>query len=159
MIRRGFSSASLPVLFSLLSVVVWESVAFGDLLLAPRAETISKADDALAPLAKQFPDARAGFRGSLARGTKGARKGGGPFDPTNFDVDAFIVSDDLAAAIPKAAKGFRNLGRLPEHRGLIKSISDKLRGIPGHRDEAVKIQVFSVEEFNKLLPNEIHLLN
>ncbi|MBB01170.1 MAG: hypothetical protein CMJ47_00830 [Planctomyces sp.] len=73
-------------------------------------------------------------------------------------MDAFIVSDELAAAIPKDAKGFRNLGRVPEHQGLIKSISDRLRAISGHRDEAVKIRVFSVDEFKKLTPDEIHLL-
>src|SRR5690606_24981134 len=99
-----------------------------------------------------------GFRGSLARGTKGAHKGGAPFDPEDFDVDAFIISDELAAAIPKDAKGFRNLGRLSEHQGLIKTISDKLRAIPGHRDQAVKIRVFSADEFRKLSPDETHLL-
>jgi hypothetical protein len=69
---------------------------------------MSQADEALAPLAKKFPDSRAGYRGSLARGKKGAHKGGGPFDPNDFDVDAFIVDDKLAATVPKNAKGFRN---------------------------------------------------
>lgn len=119
---------------------------------------IAQADEALSPLAKQFPDAKVGFRGSLARGTKGPHKGGGPFDPTDFDVDAFIVSDELAAAIPKDRNGFRNLGRIAEHRSLIESISTKLRSIAGHRNEPVKFRVFSTEEFLKLAPDEVHLL-
>jgi len=109
-------------------------------------------------LKAKFPDAKVGFRGSLARGTKGAHKGGGPFDPTDYDVDAFVVSDSLAATVAKDAKGFRNLGRLPEHQGLIKSISDKLRKLAGHRDDPVKIRVFSEAEFKALSLDEIHLL-
>ncbi|MGL4461959.1 MAG: hypothetical protein ACRC1K_07375, partial [Planctomycetia bacterium] len=123
-----------------------------------RGEIIAKASEALAPLKAAFPDAKVGFRGSLARGTKGAHKGNAPFDPSNYDVDAFIVSDSMAAKIPKVSKGFRNLGRLPEHRKLIESISNKLRTIAGHRDEAVKIRVFSHEEFKKLAADEVHLL-
>jgi len=125
---------------------------------ATRAEIISMAEDALEPLTKQFPDAEVGFRGSLARGTKGKHKGGGPFDPTDYDVDAFIVSDDLAGKIPKDAKGFRNLGRLPQNQSLTKSISDKLRKISGHRNAPVKIRVFTKAEFNKLTIDEVHLL-
>lgn len=121
---------------------------------------MTHAEEALGPLAKQFPDAQVGFRGSLARGTKGTHKpgGGGPFAPTDYDVDAFIVSDKLAETIPKDAKGFRNLGRLIEHQGLIKSTSDRLRAIPGHRDEAVKIRVYSEAEFKKFAPDEFRLL-
>ena len=48
-------------------------------------------------------DVRIGYRGSLARGFKGPHKGFALFDPTNFDVDAFIVSDALVKRIP-----FRN---------------------------------------------------
>ena len=42
------------------------------------------------------PDAQIGIRGSLATGRKGPHKGNAPFDPNNFDVDAFIVFDKLA---------------------------------------------------------------
>jgi hypothetical protein len=123
-----------------------------------RATIIAKADEILAPLKAAFPDTKVGFRGSLARGTKGSHKGGGPFDPNDYDVDAFVVSDTLATKVPKDAKGFRNLGRLPEHQGLIKSISDKFRALAGHRDQPVKIRVFSEAEFRALSPDEIHLI-
>ena len=123
-----------------------------------RNQIITNAQEALGELAKQFPAAKVGFRGSLARGTKGAHKGGGPFDPTNYDVDAFIVSDKLAAMVPKNADGFRNLGRLGEHNGLIKEIGDRLRSIPGHRQGTVKIRVFSEAEFQALSPDEVFLV-
>ena len=95
--------------------------------LLTRPQIINQADSALAPLARQFSDARVGFRGSLARGTKGRHKKGAPFDPSDFDVDALVVSDDLAALVPKNANGFRNLARLPEHRGLVVSAGTWLR--------------------------------
>lgn len=100
---------------------------------------ISRADASLRPLLNEFPDAIVEFRGSLARGTKRKHKKFADFDSSNFDVDAFIVSDELAARVPQDAKGFRNLGRLTKFEGLLKSISDSLREIPGHRNENVKI--------------------
>jgi hypothetical protein len=42
-----------------------------------------------------YPDSKIGYRGSLARGTTYS---GGAFDPGDFDVDAFIVSDNLASS-------------------------------------------------------------
>ena len=45
-----------------------------------------------------------------------------------------------------------------EHKGTVKLISDKLRGLAGHRDEPVKLRVFSEAEFNALTPNETHLI-
>ena len=117
------------------------------------------ADEALAPLAKQFPDARVGIRGSLARGTKGAHKKNAPFDPTNFDVDAFIVSDKLAGLVPPNAQGFRNLARPAEYSGLVRSIGGQLQKIPGIRPDTFKVRVFSTEEFEATVKaNERHFL-
>lgn len=53
------------------------------------------------------PDALVGFRGSLASGFKGAHKSGAPFDPTDFDIDGFIVSDKLAGQF-SAKQWFRS---------------------------------------------------
>lgn len=50
----------------------------------------------------KYPDAKIGYRGSLATGKK--YKTGGPFDPNDFDVDAFIVSDKLADRFVKKVK-------------------------------------------------------
>jgi RHS repeat-associated protein len=125
-----------------------------------RSELIAKADNALAPLAKQFPNAQIGFRGSLARGTKGAHKGGVPFDPIKFDVDAFIVSDELADAIKANAKGFRNLASDPKYRALVQGVSEKIKKIPGAENEPFSVRVFSKKEFEKTVQaNERHFIN
>jgi RHS repeat-associated protein len=62
------------------------------------------------------PDALVGLRGSLVRGSKGEHKGNAPFDPGDFDVDAFIISDRLAAQFPRKVGNqkvrFRDAGRL-----------------------------------------------
>ena len=58
------------------------------------------------------PDAQIGFRGSLDCGTKGPHKDNLPFDPASFDVDAFIVSDELAAQFP-SNKWFRSGNDIP----------------------------------------------
>ncbi|WP_202112982.1 hypothetical protein [Gilliamella sp. Lep-s35] len=44
---------------------------------------------------KLDPNAQIGFRGSAATGVKGPHKGNVPFDPQNFDIDVFVVSDKL----------------------------------------------------------------
>jgi hypothetical protein len=52
---------------------------------------------------EQFPDAKFGLGGSVARGTVGNPNKptvGQPFDPNNFDLDLFVVSDSL----PSSAK-------------------------------------------------------
>ena len=75
----------------------------------------------LSSIKRLASDAQVGFRGSLARGTKGPHKGNAPFDPTNFDVDAFIVSDQLAARF-SSREWFRSGSRIPE----LKSIQEQM---------------------------------
>jgi filamentous hemagglutinin len=125
-----------------------------------RSQIIARADDALLPLANRFPGAKVGFRGSLARGTKGRHKRGDPFDPSNYDVDAFVVSDDLAALVPKNADGFRNLARLTEHRGLVGRVAEQIKAIPGVRQgDTFKVRVYSEAEFRSIVGlDEIHFL-
>lgn len=50
------------------------------------------------------PDAVVGFKGSLARGFKGPHKKSVPFDSSDFDVDAFIVSDTLLLLIREPSR-------------------------------------------------------
>jgi hypothetical protein len=75
-------------------------------------------------------------------------------------VDAFIVSDELAALVPKNAAGFRNLARLPEQQGLIQSIAAKIKSIPGVRQgDTFKVRVFSQAEFEATVAaDEAHLI-
>jgi hypothetical protein len=66
-----------------------------------------------------------GYRGSLATGVK--FKTGGPFDPTDFDVDAFIVSDKLAAQTKSQV--FRNAGDITPINKLSTAIEDFFKKI------------------------------
>jgi hypothetical protein len=96
-----------------------------------------------------------GFRGSLARGTKGPHKGFAAFDPNDFDVDAFIASDRLAGQIPKV-RGFRSGGRFDEFARIQRSIDAALRDEPefgGLRSGRFTFRVFSTAEVQRLLEN------
>jgi RHS repeat-associated protein len=98
-------------------------------------------------------NAKVGFRGSLARGRKGSHKGGGPFNPQQFDVDAFIVSDDLSALIVPR-RGFRNGGDIAEIRAIQRAIDADLRGTPGFnglKKEPFTFRIFSEKEIKRTL--------
>lgn len=45
----------------------------------------------------ELPDAQIGYRGSLTTGQRHNNNNPIPFNPNDFDVDAFIVDDDFAA--------------------------------------------------------------
>ena len=92
-----------------------------------------------------------GFRGSTARGYKGPQKNSDPFDPSAFDVDAFIVSDQLAAGIPKI-----NGARFPRENSSAslvleqKSVDQALRPIlPGLKKSPFSFRIYTFDEFNK----------
>ena len=71
-----------------------------------RASLINDVAQAAAPVSRRLreldPNVKIGVRGSLARGFKGLQKNDPvtgarvPFNPDDFDVDAFIVSDEIA---------------------------------------------------------------
>jgi hypothetical protein len=93
------------------------------------------------------PDAEVGFRGSLARGRKGPHKGNAPFDPSAFDVDAFIVSDELAAKYPRNT-WFRAGDQIPELQSAQSQIGSILQEqLPGLKDEPFTFRVFTSDEF------------
>jgi RHS repeat-associated protein len=123
-------------------------------------ERQSAAAEALAPLKQAFPEAAVGFRGSLARGRKGPHKGFAPFDPNNFDVDAFIVSDELAARVPPNRQGFRDLQKAGrQERKLVDDLGRRLSAIPGIRQEKMTVRIFSDDEFaRKVRLDERYLL-
>jgi hypothetical protein len=57
-----------------------------------------RSDPQFKALKQQFPDARFGFTGSVATGTVGnpnKKRFGEPFDPFDFDLDLFIVDEDM----------------------------------------------------------------
>jgi RHS repeat-associated protein len=130
-----------------------------------REEIQGIVEEVLRPAAEDIrskvPGAQVGYRGSLATGMKGPHKVGPrgerlPFDPQDFDVDAFIVSDELAAKIPSAPGGFRSMRTLPGARSMQSRIQTELEeSLPGLRaDEEFTFRVWTQQEFEtKVRPN------
>lgn len=106
------------------------------------------------------PDAQIGFTGSLDCGTKGPHKDNLPFDPASFDVDAFIVSDELAAQFP-SNKWFRSGNDIPHLKPVQDQIGSVLRqDNPGLREEAFTFRIFTCDEFTrKVGPDEQFFIN
>ena len=103
------------------------------------------------------PDAQIGYRGSLARGTKGAHKGNAPFDAGDFDVDAFIVSDTLAGQFQKSA-WFRSGDAVSGLSDVQKALKASLsKQFPGMRDEFT-FRIFTEAEFLKKVATDAHTL-
>jgi RHS repeat-associated protein len=71
-------------------------------------------------------DVQYGIRGSLATGV---RHSGGPFDPNDFDVDAFIVNRNLGANVGRPFA--RDFYMSPEVDEVINAIERDLRNLPG----------------------------
>ena len=103
---------------------------------------------------QQYPDARVGYRGSLARGFKGPHKVDGdgkplPFNPRDFDIDAFIVSEQLAAEFGPR-EWWRSGARIPKINRMQHQIDKKLkRLLPGLREEAFNFRIFKEIEFEE----------
>ncbi len=101
------------------------------------------------------PQAKVGYRGSLARGRKGPHKGGGPFTPTDFDIDAFIVSDKL-----KREGGWGS--DIKEVIPIQEAMDAELRKIPclgGMRSDKFGFKIFSSAEMKRTinLPDEVQV--
>lgn len=60
----------------------------------------------MSEIRKAYPNAQIWYRWSVATGVKYSTQW--PFDPTDFDVDAFVVDDDLAKWI-NATTWFRDI--------------------------------------------------
>ena len=109
-----------------------------------------------------YSDASVGYRGSMATGQKFGPPPS-PFDPDDFDVDAFIVSDDFAAQFN--TNGFRD-ARVQSAE--IAQIADDLEAsfisnFPGYRTEPGKpftFRVWTEAEFqNIVVPNGYKLID
>ena len=104
-------------------------------------------------------DAVVGFRGSVASGVKHSTQC--PFDPTDFDLDAFIVSDKLAKQIP--GRGFRDGNDIAAVAAEAKKIEELLKqSFSGYRTEPGKpftFRIWTTEEFERIVregPYVIH---
>lgn len=88
-----------------------------------------------------------GYRGSLATGTKFST--GAPFTAKDFDVDAFIVSDKLAAQFP-GDRWFRSGLDITGVKEVSSELQFYLSRIPGYRVETGKsftFRIFTVKEY------------
>jgi hypothetical protein len=97
-------------------------------------------------------DAQIGIRGSMIRGLKGPQKGFEPFDPNKFDVDAFIISDKLAAAKnTKNVRGFRfsiDKEITTIQKDIQRSLKAQFPGLKGGKDK-FSFRIFTQQEFSK----------
>ena len=123
-----------------------------------RIEIMKKVDDIVTPYAKQikelYPDAEIGYRGSLARGFKKGDDKFGPFNPKDFDVDAFIVSDKLASEVkPPQGSNFRSARDVDSLRSMQNDINKSLRtefsGLRQNSKDQFTFRIWTREEFEQ----------
>ncbi len=131
--------------------------------LLTRRAIISTVDDLLKGSLKSVKaldqEAIVGYRGSLATGEKYST--GARFDPSDFDVDAFIVSDDLAKKFGKS--NFRNGRNIKELEGLSNSLEESFKNLGGYRSDSEKpftFRIFTQKEFDATVkPGGYKVLN
>jgi len=112
------------------------------------------------------PDAKVGYRGSLATGQKGPHKGNAPFDPTDFDIDAFIVSDKLASKFKPEIK-WRSGTKINEIEQLQIQIDKSLKeSLPGMRKvnkrgrpDNFTFRIYTQEEYNHKFNTGTQIIN
>ncbi|MEJ2455891.1 MAG: hypothetical protein P8103_17290 [Candidatus Thiodiazotropha sp.] len=135
---------------------------------------------ALAAIRKLDPNARIGFRGSLARGLKGPHKLGqngervafdgtytqklnkktGEYEPYNgaqgYDLDFFVVSDKLASQFGKR-DWFRNLtAKNANIRDEFSVLRDRLNNNPdlmGLKKESIDVRVWTTKQIQNKVNN------
>ncbi|WP_426390204.1 hypothetical protein [Lysinibacillus sp. VIII_CA] len=135
-----------------------------------RTEIMNTVQNTMSPAAKKIkeidPDAKVGYRGSLATGQKGEHKGFAPFDPTDFDIDAFIVSDKLASRFP-SKKYWRSGVDIAEVNQIQSQIDRALKeSLPGMRKvdkrgkpDNFNFRIYTQEEYNKKIREGSHIID
>ncbi len=99
---------------------------------------------------------KVGYRGSLANGNKFNKVTKAhdlPFDPGEWDCDAFIVDDILADQIPIGNRGWRDLYDLNETfvTDLLNTMDKRFHMLEGFKpDERFTFRVYSREEFKNI---------
>mgnify|MGYP000904694238 FL=1 len=103
-------------------------------------------------LKAKFPKAKIGYRGSLATGTR--YKTGGPFMPDNFDVDAYIIEDNLANLFinnPRKFRDCRSLGIIDFEKmtiGIEKELKNTFLGY-GKENETFTFRIWTIKEYHE----------
>lgn len=124
------------------------AVAPGPTLDGIRDAFLTAAQPLVSEIKALDPKAVVGFRGSLARGRKGPHKNNAPFDPNDFDVDAYIVSDVLAKSFPPKTS-FRDGRDIPKIAKIQRRLSNSLSQSPafaGWRDKFINFRIFTDDE-------------
>jgi filamentous hemagglutinin len=131
----------------------------GNVVVSSWNEAVTAVDNLIQPKTSQLnnllPDAKIGYRGSLSTGTKYST--GGPFDPTDWDVDAFIVSDNLASQI--GGSGFRNGRDISSIEQISNELETLFKNISGYRTAPGKeftFRVWTQAEYDQIIKNTIH---
>lgn len=126
-----------------------------------RAGVMSKIEEPLGQAAQRIKnladDAIVGYRGSVATGIKHSTQG--PFNPDDFDLDAFIVSDTLAARV--TGSRFRNGRRIPEVHEAANEIEGVLaNAFPGYRSNRKKpftFRIWTHKEYRDIVEGGTHV--
>jgi hypothetical protein len=73
----------------------------------------------------------------------------GPFNPSDFDVDAYIVSDKLASQFKNGTR-WMDGRKISEIKDLSKSLEETFKTFPGYRaDKPFTFRIWSTKEFAK----------
>ncbi|ATO51483.1 hypothetical protein P4V86_17185 [Brevibacillus laterosporus] len=124
----------------------------------------------LSPVVKKIkeidPNAKVGYRGSLATGQKGPHKGNATFDPTDFEIDAFIVSDKLASRFPSKTKwrSDADIEEVKHMQGQIdKTLKESLDGLrkvdKRGRPDKFTLRIFTKREYNRKINKGSHIID
>lgn len=103
------------------------------------------------------PETRIGSRSFVARLGKGKHKSGLPLDSSNFDVDAFIVSDKLAKQIPKGT-WFRSGRNISERSDVQSNLLKRLKELmPGMRN-VFEFRIYTEAEYLRKVAKDAHVI-
>jgi RHS repeat-associated protein len=135
-------------------------------VMARRVHVMAAVEETMQPFLPRIravvgPDARIGYRGSLASGTVGntkKEKVGMPVNLDDFDIDFLIIDDRFAATIPKR-RGQRWGSMNQDLRGVMRSLEAALRSRPemaGLRKKDFDFRIWTeAEEAAKFPPGSV----
>ncbi|MBP5620432.1 MAG: hypothetical protein J6X44_00300, partial [Thermoguttaceae bacterium] len=98
-----------------------------------------------------------GYRGSLSRGTKHPSKGNAPFNPNDYDVDAFIVSDVLAEKF-SPAEWFRNGSNLHDIKVIEDEIIGELNSELLKKPRSFNFRIYNFNEYTRKVQKDAYTI-